>query len=199
MEALNKLALHNTVHISWVPGHCKIWGNEQADVLAKTGLTSNNKHKGYLPQSFIKKAIDEKVALLDEQRWESHGTKHTNLTINNTKNHITHLNKTFQNNRHNYSTIIRVMTGFIGLNYHLHKINLSPTNLCPKCNMEAETVDHFIGKCPAFSLIRLECLDTHSSPLAHIFEANSLSSILRYIHRTKRLQFDPLHKKTGVT
>ena len=198
-KALTTLAQNNRVTVSWVPGHENVWGNEKADSLAKAGIHSTNLHKGYLPQSFIKGAIDHKVKALDELRWSSHGTKHTLLTLNSHQNHIKELNSTLIKNRKQYSTAIRTMTGFIGLNYHLHKIKLSTTDCCPRCGASPETVNHFLGQCPAFTTIRGECLGAFYTNISDIFEQHSLTSILKYITRTKRLQFDPSRAKSGVT
>jgi len=35
MQALQMLAIYNSVHLVWVPGHCGVEGNERADLLAK--------------------------------------------------------------------------------------------------------------------------------------------------------------------
>ena len=198
-KALNTLSQNNKVTLSWLPGHHNIWGNERADTLAKAGSHGTNTHKGYLPQSLIKRLIDQKVLALDEKRWADNGNKHTLLTLSNRQQHLKTLNTILNKNRRQYSTTIRIMTGFIGLNYHLHKIKLSTTDCCPKCGTGPETVNHFLGQCPAFSTIRGECLGTYYSNLSEIFEQNSLTTILTYVTRTKRLQFDPSERKSGVT
>jgi hypothetical protein len=39
-DLLQELALSNRVRLVWVPGHCGIYGNEEADALARAGTSS---------------------------------------------------------------------------------------------------------------------------------------------------------------
>ena len=198
-NALNTLAKHNTVEVTWVPGHSDYWGNEQADTLAKDGIHCSDITCGYLPFSVIKRSINHHVEKLDEQTWDLHGTRHTKLALNEQQDHIKTLNTTLGNNRKDYSTAIRLMTGVVGLNYHLHKIKLSDTDACPQCSHSPDTVSHFLGQCPAFTSIRGNHLQTFHSNTSEIFENNNLMAIIRYTNKTKRLQYDPSKHQQGVT
>lgn len=40
LSSINKLTRKNAVHITWVPGHSDIKGNEKADELARKGRES---------------------------------------------------------------------------------------------------------------------------------------------------------------
>jgi hypothetical protein len=40
VDSLQELSLSNRVRLVWVPGHCGIHGNEEADVLARAGASS---------------------------------------------------------------------------------------------------------------------------------------------------------------
>ena len=95
---------------------------------------------------------------------------------------------------------IQLITGSIGLDYHLHKINIVPSPVCDYCQQEDETVGHFLGTCPAFSMIRGEYFNTYYASLTEIFENNSILKIVKYAKRTKRLEYDPeATKGRGVT
>ena len=198
-RSLNILAKYNNVETTWVPGHTGIWGNEQADALAKAGTQCNNQTPGLIPYTAIKRAIDKHVKEIDEEKWYKIGTKHTKITLNNKQNHITTLNNKLSNKRNHYSTAIRLMTGVIGLNYHLNKIKITNTDNCPKCGHSPETVNHYLGQCPSYNTIRGETLGTFYSNITEIFETNNLHNIVNYANKTKRLCYDPSKQQQGVT
>ena len=198
-SALEHLATRNTVNVVWVPGHEGHWGNEEADRLAKIGTTASTKVVGYLPYSFIKRSIDVRVREESAKLWSSNAPRHSALALNNNIPHIKKLSCLI-NDRNGYRTAIQLITGTIGLNYHLHKIKIVPSPVCDQCQQEDETVGHFLGTCPAFSMIRGEYFNTYYASLTEIFENNSILKIVKYAKRTKRLEYDPeATKGRGVT
>jgi hypothetical protein len=61
---------NNNTHVSWVPGHREIQGNEHADRLAKAGL----KRKAINPLtslSYLKKKAKEEVLASWKQEWKN--------------------------------------------------------------------------------------------------------------------------------
>ena len=179
-----------------IEGH---WGNEEADRLAKIGTTASTKVVGYLPYSFIKRSIDVRVREESAKLWSSNAPRHSALALNNNIPHIKKLSCLI-NDRNGYRTAIQLITGTIGLNYHLHKIKIVPSPVCDQCQQEDETVGHFLGTCPAFSMIRGEYFNTYYASLTEIFENNSILKIVKYAKRTKRLEYDPeATKGRGVT
>ena len=103
------------------------------------------------------------------------------------------------NNRTRYRTGICIITGHIGLNKNLHRINRSDTPNCPNCADTEETVAHYIGQCPAYSLIRGDTLGTYYDSINDIMDNNNIDLII-----TLHLQLKGLLKKedkddTGVT
>ena len=153
-KALTKLADENTVQLKWTQAHTGHWGNIKADGLAKARTVSSNLVCSLVPLNHIKNMIKDKVNSLTHKRWNSNRHAHTDLILGN------HHTKTLKiltinlNNRTRYRTGICIITGHIGLNKHLHRINRSDTSNCPNCTDTEETVAHYIGQCPAYSLIR---------------------------------------------
>ena len=47
------------MELRWIAAQADLWGNEQADELAKLGAISNSILEWPNPQSYIKKKIDE--------------------------------------------------------------------------------------------------------------------------------------------
>ena len=154
-DSLNALGSTNTLEIRWIAAHIGLWGNEKADELAKHGTTSESTLKCPIPQSYIKRLIDDKVTRMNQETWLTDGPRHTKLTLGHKHaNIIKNLNTTLSNNRQNYRTAVHLITGHCGLNKHLHTIRKSSTSACPMCGDEEETVSHFLGQCPAIAQIR---------------------------------------------
>ena len=79
--ALQKLANHNVVRLWWVKGHMGIWGNEEADKLAKKGTTCEITDEGYLPQSLIKRKVKERIVHLDDADWATKAPRRVRLSF----------------------------------------------------------------------------------------------------------------------
>ena len=188
-RALNIIAARNTVTVMWVAGHEGHWGNEQADSLAKTGAETGEPSKGYLPQSYIKQAINNIVREQDANTWTLKGPRHSRLALNNNKPHLKNL-KMLLNNRRDYRTAVQLITGQAGLYYHLYKIHQVSTKTCPKCNMEDETVSHFLGQCPYYAATRAEVFNDYYTTMTDIFERYSILQIVKYANKTGRLRYD---------
>lgn len=189
-RALNDLATNNSVAVVWIAGHEGHWGNELADQAAKEGTVSENSCRGYLPQSHIKHAINNRVREDDTKIWTAKGPRHSKLALNNNQEHIKNLTR-LHRNRNEYRTAVHLITGHAGLNYHLHKLGKVSSKTCPNCEGGDETVGHFLGQCPAFAAIRGEIFNTYYASLSEIFDNHSISEIVRYANKTKRLRYDP--------
>ena len=58
---IGELASDNSISLCWVPGHCNVPGNEMADALTRRGVEGNTYIKAFIPYSYIKKTINNKV------------------------------------------------------------------------------------------------------------------------------------------
>ena len=157
-KALTKLADENTVHLKWIKAHTGHWGNEKADELAKAGTVSSNLVCSLVPLNHIKNMINDKVNSLTHKRWNTNRHAHTDLILGNHHKKTLKILTNNLNNRTRYRTGICIITGHIGLNKHLHRINRSDTSNCPNCTDTEETVAHYISQCPAYSRIRGDTL-----------------------------------------
>ena len=202
-KALTTLASQNNVTIIWVPGHEGHDGNEMADKLAKKGTTSDNLHPGHIPQSTIKYAINETVSNQDKIHWIKSANTHTKTTMGNLdssqhKQTLKNLKK-LQTNRSGFRTATHLITGHAGLNYHLHKMTVIDSPICPSCEIEEETVSHFLGQCPAHALTRMEFFNTFYDSLLNIFKHNNILNIVKFANKTGRFQREEIIHTTGVT
>ena len=199
-DTLNTLGSTNTLEIRWIAAHIGLWGNEKADELAKNGTTSESTLNCPIPQSYIKRLINDKVTKLNQESWITDGPRHTKLTLGHKNiNIIKNLNTSLSNNRQNYRTAVHLITGHCGLNKHLHTIRKSDTSACPKCGDGEETVSHFLGQCPAIAQIRGQYFRDYYLSVNDIFDNQHISTIVNFANHTKRLVVPEELDQTGVT
>ena len=98
---ISELASNNSISLSWVPGHCNVPGNEMADALVRRGIEGNTCIKAYIPNSFIKKTINNKVYADSLHTWNSKQSKHMKQTINHNTNMIKEIQKLNKNRKKN--------------------------------------------------------------------------------------------------
>ena len=203
-HALTALGSECTVSVIWIPGHEGHEGNEKADQLAKEGTTSEQLCEGFVPQSHIKNKINEEVRIQTASRWNLDPHKHTTLALgpaNSSQHQRAHRDlHRILSDRDKYRTATQLITGHIALNSHLNKMTLVDSNVCPSCESEAETVEHFVGQCPAYASLRNQHLGTYYDTMANIFKHNSVTKIVSYAKHTGRLVRDHLTlDDSGVT
>ena len=199
-KTLEELATSNTVHVKWIAAHSGHWGNEQADTLAKQGTNCDNVLTGFIPQSLIKHKINQKVKKLNMEAWNSSPHKHTQAILGQKhKEIITSLNNNLSKSRILYRQAIQLITGHIGLNKHLFTLTLSTTDICPNCELEVETVDHFLSSCPSFSQLRADYFNAFYNTTTEIFDNFDITHIVKYVTKTKRLKIPENTDQSGVT
>ena len=198
-SALNSLGIHNTVKVMWIEAHVGHWGNEKADILAKDGTLGGSLVKGYLPQSYIKHAINTNTKRVSEVNWSDTTHQHTKRTLSKNAKTIKQDLGKLVNSRNNYRAAVQLITGHAALNYHLHKMTLVDTKICPHCEYADETVGHFLGQCPAFAQLRGEIFNTYYASLQDIFDDNSILEIVKYAAKTKRFLLQEEKDQGGIT
>ena len=199
-NAVQNIATQNNVTIKWVAAHTGIWGNEKADSLAKAGTTSTSLIKCPIPQSHIKALIDSKVKDLDNNIWKTNGHKHTNMVLGNKhKKIIKQLNTTLSYNRKKYRTAVHLISGHCTLNKHLHTIQKVNSSICSNCQLEDETVAHFLGQCPSTSTHRSNFFHDYAMDITEIFNNFPLTTIINFSTKTQRFKEPEQLDQSGVT
>ena len=168
------------------------WRNRELVVITLS------KVKGYLPQSLIKHKINQKVKDQDAKAWASSGHRHSKLTLGFKQQQILTDMKKLRNDRIGYRIAVQLITGHAGLNDHLFKMKLVNSKVCPLCELEDETVGHFLGQCPALSRLRGDTFNSFYASLTDIFESHGILKIVGYAKKSKRLQFKE-RDQSGVT
>ena len=130
-DLLCELAKHSQVNIQWIPVHCCLSGNEEADRLAKNGSKQEQQSQ---PISFkeARKLIKNKF---QKKFQESHRIK---------EDEIKHLS------RHEQTTIFHLRTGHCRLRAHLYRIGICHSPDCI-CQTGPQTPEHILQSCPLFT------------------------------------------------
>ena len=119
--------------LQWIPGHCHIKGNEQADSLAKEGSAMN--------QIELDMSLEESKTQI-YQRW-----------IENQANY-SKTDAYYRLSREGQTIIFRLRSGHNRLKKHMHtkfKIGTSPN--CP-CGNITQTAEHILQDCPLHAELR---------------------------------------------
>ena len=126
---LSKLIEGRRVVLQWIPAHCGISGNEKADELAKRGA---NMQQENLPITIKqKKTIIKNMFRVKTIHDDYHKLDRAGQVI-----------------------LLRLRTGHNRLNAHIYKkMKLVPSSMCI-CNIEDQTTQHILQRCPNHTNIR---------------------------------------------
>ena len=148
-KALNALEARSfRISMVWVPSHCSIPGNEEADTLAKRGATEGEIFERPIGfQEYY--GIPHQRALTS---WQSQWTNgdlgrwtHSICPKVSTKAWFKGLDLT----RAFIRTMSRLMSNHYTSKTHLFRINLNDTNLC-ECGQGYQDIDHIVWSCPEY-------------------------------------------------
>ena len=129
-QELSLLKNKTSVTLQWIPSHCGVGGNEEADRLSKMGSK--------LEQSAQPMSYSEAKTILRKNfrtEWQQR------LDIGTEEDSIHQLDRAAQ------ATIFRLRTGHCQLLSHLHRLNISHSDDCP-CGMGRQTPDRILQSCP---------------------------------------------------
>ena len=131
--------------LQWVPSHCGLTGNEQADALAKKGTSINGHGTGTTPYITIKTLLKRKFKNLHEieilERTEGKIWRDEIHTVPDGP-------------RNEAVASFRLITGHDLLNKHLHRIGIAPDPYCSLCQQQEHMDRRHLARCPA--LLRAE-------------------------------------------
>ena len=78
-------------------------------------------------------------------------------------------------------------------------MNKTTTKECPLCGHHEETVNHFLGHCPALAQTRGQYFNDYYLSATDIFDNIHITTIINYVNKTRRLMDPEDLDNTGVT
>jgi ribonuclease HI len=154
LNALSVLAGWNEVTLAWVPGHCSIPGNEEADRLARqaSGLPLHGPELALgIPTCSVTEAIRAWTTKQHLCTWRNlTGHRHAKLFISGPCGQ--RADNLLKLSRRQLKMVVAILTGHAPVRKHLHIMGLfngDPTSRF--CGKETETVQHIICCCEALA------------------------------------------------
>ena len=136
-QLLSDLSQGVNVAVQWIPAHCGLYGNDEADRLANHGRTLEQQHN-QISYREAKTLIKREVRCCSKE-----------LRDHNPSDAIYHLQ------RHQQVVIFRLRTGHCRLRSHLYRLGLSHTPNCP-CETGPHTPEHVLQDCPLHQDLRTQ-------------------------------------------
>ena len=145
--------------LQWIPGHTNLFGNEKADALAKKGSKLAQPTRPVTLQT-TKQKIKQNYKKDWMRKWASGPTARKVYNHMNQVNPNDNLQKL---KRKDQTTIFRLRTQHIPLNYHLNRFNPEKPPHCVLCDDPYETVEHVLLECRKLEDLRKLYLPTPPS------------------------------------
>ena len=143
-----------TIKLQWIPSHCGIKGNEEADSLANQAheLTNLDEYPNEL------KEMEEQVKKAAQRQWELRwNIDKRNCALGDRKTKLEDWKWCRIKDRRLDVTITRLRVEACRLNNNMYKMGLVGSPKCNKCSVDTEeTVTHFLIECDSLSEQRRE-------------------------------------------
>lgn len=145
------------IRFVWVPSHSHIFGNEQADCLAKLGATRGIIYKRDVAHSEYYTKFKNYALNSWQVDWDSSDKGrwcHSILPIVNKKPWFKNLSA----GRNLICTFSRLISNHYTCNSHLYRINIIDSNLCD-CGETYQDIDHIVFYCKNYILPRKKLIN----------------------------------------
>ena len=147
------------MYIQFIPAHKGIPGNELVYELAKSGHALYDVTEAPLPRQDKLRLAQLKLSQIWDFQWKS------SIASSGKGRHLSLIKAVpsewswaYHPDRKIETSLARLRIGHAGLNFHLFRINASPSPSCP-CG-QTETIEHFFFQCPLYAQARTILYDS---------------------------------------
>ena len=189
--------------INWVSGHNRVHSNKRTDEEARKVVSEGSSPEAELLEPLQECTLPCSLAALGgkfkkmlKHRWKAMWAKSPQKgrmdKIDDKLPSHSFLMATSQLTRAQASILMQLRTGYIPLNYFLHKIGKVDSPTCPTCQTADETVHHYLLDCPGFTH---EChslaqaMGQNSKSMQHLLgNWCAYKALLKYVRTTGRFK-----------
>ena len=155
IQHLNSLCLLSSVHLHWVRGHSGVAGNELADTLAKEATSLDTVGKVTpAPFSFFKHKLKVWSFSQSKNSIDSAPTSNKLHRLVSSLHRPESSSLLLKASSADLHKLTNILSNRAPLNVFLFRINKSSSDICPRCQIEAEDNVHFLCHCPFFFHLR---------------------------------------------
>ena len=185
--------------LQWVLGHEGIEGNEKADTEAKRAAEGKHRNCRHKHHRLLKGLPASKTATkqhLKRKVWKAHikefrkSPRYERMTKFDPKSPASNFMKIAAKlSRQQASTLIQLCSGHTPLQAYLHHFKLVDSPICPSCEIEPETVTHYLMYCVSYIAQRRHLRHTlgrdQSLSLEILGDEKRIKHLMEYINNMK--------------
>jgi len=185
--------------LQWVLGHEGIEGNEKADTEAKQAVEGKHRNRRHKHHRLLKGLPASKTVTkqhLKRKVWKAHikefrkSPRYERMTKFDPKSPASNFMKIAAKlSRQQASTLIQLHSGHAPLQAYLHHFKLVDSPICPSCEIEPETVTHYLMYCVSYIAQRRHLRHTlgrdQSLSLEILGDEKRIKHLMEYINNMK--------------
>ena len=180
------------INIQWSPGHMNIFGNEQADKIAKFAAENLEPNNIGISISYIKRLLKEKSLLEWELNWKKSREKTQKISLYEKYNNIDFKWKAnpLKISKLLFSSIQQLKIGHGYFLSYLKRFNQQYENdICNKCDSNLkQTPYHLILECSKYNDIRkttIRELNIEKQNLYYLYSKPGIPTLIDYLKKSK--------------
>jgi ribonuclease HI len=162
LRRANELGANNDLKLVWVPAHAGVAGNQEADLLAKTGR--KKPYTGPEPACGIPTEVAKQEIKTLLKQWHctywtgTSGQRQSKFFLEGPSKTTTE--NLLNTSKDNVRKLTGIITGHCRLNKHLYTMGIAEEPTCRGCGEEEETPLHLLCECEAYIGSRRNILGT---------------------------------------